>query len=137
MNELTIRQVGLLPDEPLSTSASQLSSVLAHNFIWLADTAFLDTLFARIKEHLPQTVPGAAGEVKGINGRFRLYRYREGALYRPHVRHMSPSFSCLTSNLRLDRRCMASLSVIHHLPSDIHIRFRSNSLLSPYTFNLP
>ncbi|KAF5370923.1 hypothetical protein D9615_009813 [Tricholomella constricta] len=76
-------KVGLLPDEPVAGSATQLASVLAHNLIWLADTEFLAVLYSRIVAHLPQTVHG--GAVKGINARFRLYRYLPGALYRPHI----------------------------------------------------
>ncbi|KAJ7182835.1 hypothetical protein C8R43DRAFT_968201 [Mycena crocata] len=75
--------VGLLPDEPTAGSATQLASVLAHNFIWLADTEFISTLYSRVVALLPQSVHG--GAVKGINARFRLYRYRPGALYRPHI----------------------------------------------------
>lgn len=76
--------VGLIPDEPVAGSAAQLSSVLAHNLIWLADTRFIKGLYGRLAHLLPQMVHG--GAVKGINSRFRLYRYRPGALYRPHVR---------------------------------------------------
>jgi len=76
--------VGLIPDEPIAGSAAQLASVLAHNLIWLADSTFIKTLYERIVHLLPQAVHG--GAVKGINSRFRLYRYRPGALYRPHVR---------------------------------------------------
>lgn len=75
--------IGLVPDEPIAGSAAQLSSVLAHNLIWLADPTFITTLYNRLVHLLPQTVHG--GAVKGINSRFRLYRYRPGALYRPHV----------------------------------------------------
>ncbi|KAG5645400.1 hypothetical protein DXG03_006353 [Asterophora parasitica] len=102
-------KVGLLPDEPISGSATQLASVLAHNLIWLADTQFLSVLYNRIVAHLPQTVHG--GSVKGINARFRLYRYRPGALYRPHVRR-APSPCCesrLFEMIYLDRRCVARL----------------------------
>ncbi|KAH8094633.1 hypothetical protein BXZ70DRAFT_946930 [Cristinia sonorae] len=81
--------VGLIPDEPIAGSATQLSSVLAHNLIWLADTEFITTLYQRIVHLLPQTVHG--GAVKGINSRFRLYRYRPGALYRPHIDGAWPS----------------------------------------------
>ncbi|KAF9548285.1 hypothetical protein CPC08DRAFT_823525 [Agrocybe pediades] len=81
--------VGLIPDEPVAGSAAQLSSVLAHNLIWLADTTFITTLYERIVHLLPQTVHG--GAVKGINSRFRLYRYRPGALYRPHIDGAWPS----------------------------------------------
>ena len=73
----TMEAVGLQPDEPVSGSAVQLSSVLAHNLIWLSDPKFIETLFERIKPHLPQTMGG--GEVKGVNKRFRFYRYRPGA----------------------------------------------------------
>ncbi|KAJ7472454.1 hypothetical protein B0H11DRAFT_2039073 [Mycena galericulata] len=75
--------VGMLPDEPTAGSATQLASVLAHNFIWLADTNFLSTMYSRVVDLLPQTIHG--GAVRGINARFRLYRYRPGALYRPHI----------------------------------------------------
>ncbi|KAJ7779201.1 hypothetical protein B0H16DRAFT_808617 [Mycena metata] len=75
--------VGMLPDEPTAGSAAQLASVLAHNFIWLADTEFLATMYSRVVALLPQTIHG--GTVRGINARFRLYRYHPGALYRPHI----------------------------------------------------
>ncbi|KAJ7312922.1 hypothetical protein DFH08DRAFT_791180 [Mycena albidolilacea] len=75
--------VGMHPDEPTAGSATQLASVLAHNFIWLADADFIAAMYARVVALLPQTVHG--GAVKGINRRFRLYRYRPGALYRPHI----------------------------------------------------
>ncbi|KAF9527268.1 hypothetical protein CPB83DRAFT_895488 [Crepidotus variabilis] len=75
--------VGLVPDEPVAGSATQLSSVLAHNLIWLADTEFIEGLYQRVANLLPQAVHG--GKVQGINRRFRLYRYRPGALYRPHI----------------------------------------------------
>lgn len=77
-------KVGLQADEPVAGSAAELASVLAHNLIWLADPDYLSVLFGRIVGHLPPVVHG--GAVKGINARFRLYRYRPGALYRPHVR---------------------------------------------------
>ncbi|KAJ7100771.1 hypothetical protein B0H15DRAFT_817247 [Mycena belliarum] len=75
--------VGMLPDEPTAGSATQLASVLAHNFIWLADMDFHARMYSRVAALLPQKVHG--GAVKGINRRFRLYRYRPGALYRPHI----------------------------------------------------
>jgi hypothetical protein len=76
--------VGMLPDEPVGgTSAAELTSVLAHNLIWLADPVFIATMYHRIEALLPQTVAG--GSVRGINRRFRLYRYRPGAIYRPHI----------------------------------------------------
>lgn len=99
-------KVGLLPDEPIAGSAAQLSSVLAHNLIWLADKEFITTLYGRIVDLLPQTVHG--GGVKGINARFRLYRYRPGALYRPHVRESLRELNSTSQALNIDRRSMAS-----------------------------
>jgi len=64
-------------DEPLTVSAKK-TSVLAHAFVWLVHLTFHDRLFARCKHLLP---PGAVG----FNRRFRCYRYRPGALYRPHI----------------------------------------------------
>ncbi|KAJ7621366.1 hypothetical protein FB45DRAFT_839261 [Roridomyces roridus] len=81
--------VGMLPDEPTAGSATQLASVLAHNFIWLADAEFHATMYSRVVDLLPQTIKG--GAVRGINTRFRLYRYRPGALYRPHIDGAWPS----------------------------------------------
>ncbi|KAF7377461.1 hypothetical protein MSAN_00167900 [Mycena sanguinolenta] len=83
VNDVLEAAVGMLPDEPTAGSATQLASVLAHNFIWLADADFISTMYSRVVPLLPQTVHG--GAVKGINRRFRLYRYRPGALYRPHI----------------------------------------------------
>ena len=96
--------VGLIPDEPIAGSAAQLASVLAHNLIWLADSTFIKTLYERIVHLLPQAVHG--GAVKGINSRFRLYRYRPGALYRPHVRCIV-LLNAEDNQLCTDRWCMA------------------------------
>ena len=84
---LAAELVGMQPDEPIEGSAAAKSSVLAHNLIWLADEPFLDILYNRIVAFLPKIIHG--GAVRGINARFRLYRYRVGALYRPHVGHSS------------------------------------------------
>jgi len=80
--------VGLLPDEPVGGSGS----VLAHNLIWLADEVFIVGLYQRLVHLLPPSICG--GKVRGINRRFRLYRYKPGALYRPHVSHFIPLFYC-------------------------------------------
>ena len=63
-----------MPDVPLTG----LKSVLAENFCWLISSYLHDTIFDRIKSHLP---PGAVG----FNRRWRLYRYRPGNVYRPHI----------------------------------------------------
>lgn len=103
----TAENVGLQPDEPVSGSATQLASVLAHNLIWLADAKFLEVVYARIVSLLPPTING--GHVKGINARFRLYRYRPGALYRPHVSSSPPSLISLPDLQILDRRGVACI----------------------------
>ena len=63
-----------MPDVPLTG----LKSVLAENFCWLISSFLHDTIFDRIKDFLP---PGAVG----FNRRWRLYRYRPGNVYRPHI----------------------------------------------------
>uniref|UniRef100_A0A7S4KLZ0 Fe2OG dioxygenase domain-containing protein n=1 Tax=Paramoeba aestuarina TaxID=180227 RepID=A0A7S4KLZ0_9EUKA len=63
-----------MPDVPLTG----LKSVLAENFCWLISSHLHDTIFERIKTLLP---PGAVG----FNRRWRLYRYRPGNVYRPHI----------------------------------------------------
>lgn len=75
--------VGFIPDQPSGGSATELESILAHNFYWLADHQFLGELYKRVKEHLPQKMGG--GDIMGINARFRVYRYVPGAVYRPHI----------------------------------------------------
>lgn len=91
--------VGFEPDQPAGGSAIDMISVLAHNLIWyirllhslislhltyktnrLANPEFHDTLYNRIKHLVPPFMHG--GPVRGINKRFRIYRYRPGALYR-------------------------------------------------------
>ncbi|KIM43787.1 hypothetical protein M413DRAFT_443685 [Hebeloma cylindrosporum] len=79
--------VGLIPDEPIGGSGS----VLAHNLIWLADEVFIEGLYNRLVHLLPPSVCG--GKVRGINRRFRLYRYKPGALYRPHIDGAWPASS--------------------------------------------
>jgi predicted 2-oxoglutarate/Fe(II)-dependent dioxygenase YbiX len=75
--------MGFTPDQAAAGSATELASVLAHNFYWMADEAFCTSLFERVKPFLPATVKGLP--VRSINRRFRCYRYVPGAVYRPHV----------------------------------------------------
>jgi hypothetical protein len=52
--------------------------------VWLANSsAVLDVLFKRVKDLLPQEINGCI--LKGLNARFRLFRYTPGAVYRPHI----------------------------------------------------
>ncbi|KAL4882467.1 hypothetical protein BJY04DRAFT_187132 [Aspergillus karnatakaensis] len=73
--------VTFLPDAPLREDGD--TSILAHNFYWIIDTLFHDTLWARISPYVPAAVNGRA--VRGINRRFRVYRYVPGAEYRCHI----------------------------------------------------
>ena len=129
--------VGLIPDEPVGGSGS----VLAHNLIWLADEVFIDGLYNRLVHLLPPSVCG--GEVRGINRRFRLYRYKPGALYRPHVSYLLIPFvsSRLPTALSLpDRRRMARFLVLArhaYLTRVIHLRFGPNSIFPPHIPHLP
>ncbi|KAL8409832.1 hypothetical protein RB594_008062 [Gaeumannomyces avenae] len=73
--------VGFLPDAPLREDGDV--SILAHNFYWVVDQAFHDALWARIRELVPASVGGRAA--RGLNRRFRVYRYVPGAEYRAHI----------------------------------------------------
>ncbi|KAL5416900.1 hypothetical protein PMIN06_008520 [Paraphaeosphaeria minitans] len=71
-----------IPDAPLRPQGED-TSVLAHNFYWIVDQAFHDALWARVKEFVPGVKEGK--KVRGINRRFRVYRYVPGAEYRCHI----------------------------------------------------
>ncbi len=74
--------VGFIPDAPMRPQGED-ASVLAHNFYWLVDTAFHDGLWDRVKAFVPDAVAGK--KARGINRRFRVYRYVRGAEYRCHI----------------------------------------------------
>lgn len=71
-----------IPDAPVRPEGEE-SSVLAHNFYWVVDQAFHDNLWERVKSFVPEKVAGK--QVRGINRRFRVYRYVPGAEYRCHI----------------------------------------------------
>lgn len=73
-----------IPDEPTGGSGKEKSSVLAHNFFWLADPELNERIYDRVKALLPQAI-GEGGNVAGLNARWRVYRYRPGSIYRPHI----------------------------------------------------
>jgi hypothetical protein len=75
--------VGFLPDAPVSEGDGEDSSVLAHNFYWLVDEAFCGKLWQRVRPYVPEQVGGR--KVRGLNRRFRVYRYIPGAEYRCHI----------------------------------------------------
>lgn len=75
-------KIGFTPDAPIRAEGEE-ASVLAHNFYWVADEAFCEGLWARVGPFVPPTVAGR--RVRGLNRRFRVYRYVPGAEYRAHI----------------------------------------------------
>lgn len=73
--------VEFIPDAPLRQDGEP--SVLAHNFYWVVDQALHDKLWARVSSLVPSEVGGRLA--RGINRRFRVYRYVPGAEYRCHI----------------------------------------------------
>lgn len=73
--------VNFLPDAPMREDGDV--SILAHNFYWVADKLFHDTLWSRVAPHVPASVNGRLA--RGLNRRFRVYRYVPGAEYRAHI----------------------------------------------------
>lgn len=74
--------IEFIPDAPMRPQGED-TSVLAHNFYWVIDQAFHDKLWSRVKAFVPEVVAGK--QVRGINRRFRVYRYVPGAEYRCHI----------------------------------------------------
>lgn len=86
--------VGFAPDAPVrpggdSVAAATENSVLAHNFYWVADEEFCRVLWGRVGPFVPERVGGR--KVRGLNRRFRVYRYVPGAEYRAHIGMLSHS----------------------------------------------
>ncbi|KAJ3347245.1 hypothetical protein HDU91_006828 [Kappamyces sp. JEL0680] len=75
--------IGFTPDTPTGGSAEHLTSVLAHNFFWLADEEILERIYSRCVDHLPSSIQGQ--KIAGLNARWRVYRYSPGSIYRPHI----------------------------------------------------
>jgi hypothetical protein len=78
----TAELIGFTPDAPIRAEGEEIS-VLAHNFYWIVDTAFSEKLWKRVEAYVPKEVGGR--KVRGINRRFRVYRYVPGAEYRAHI----------------------------------------------------
>ncbi|GMK55524.1 hypothetical protein CspeluHIS016_0205800 [Cutaneotrichosporon spelunceum] len=80
--------IGFEKDQAAEGSALLKTSILARNFVWLADKDFLDHFYSQILPFVNPTAPAgpnAIGNVRGINARFRVYEYTENQLYRPHI----------------------------------------------------
>ncbi|SPO07282.1 uncharacterized protein DNG_09976 [Cephalotrichum gorgonifer] len=73
--------VNFIPDAPLREGED--ISILAHNFYWVVDQAFHDALWARLAPSVPSSLDGRLA--RGLNRRFRVYRYVPGAEYRAHI----------------------------------------------------
>ncbi|KAG9234412.1 hypothetical protein BJ875DRAFT_461593 [Amylocarpus encephaloides] len=78
----TAETIGFMPDAPIRAEGEE-NSILAHNFYWVVDNAFVDKLWKRVEPFVPPTIGGR--KVRGINRRFRVYRYVPGAEYRAHI----------------------------------------------------
>lgn len=82
--------IGFEKDQAAEGSAMLKTSILARNFVWLADKPFLDHFYSQILPFVRPTAPVSSdgvggGKVRGINARFRVYQYTENQLYRPHI----------------------------------------------------
>lgn len=75
-------KIGFTPDAPIRAEGEEVS-ILAHNFYWVADEAFCEGLWKRVGPFVPSMVAGR--NVRGLNRRFRVYRYVPGAEYRAHI----------------------------------------------------
>lgn len=75
-------KIGFTPDAPIRAAGEEIS-ILAHNFYWLADPAFCTALWSRVSPFVPARISGR--KVRGLNRRFRVYRYVPGAEYRAHI----------------------------------------------------
>lgn len=78
----TAETIGFTPDAPVR-GAGEESSILAHNFYWVVDNAFHGKIWGRVRSFVPENVSGK--KVRGLNRRFRVYRYVPGAEYRAHI----------------------------------------------------
>ena len=76
----TAECMGFGPDHPTAKAAPTGIDTCE----WLADDSVLGPIFDRVKTHLPQQLAGGKA-VAGINARWRMFRYGEGAVYRPHI----------------------------------------------------
>jgi hypothetical protein len=97
--------IEFIPDAPMRPQGED-TSVLAHNFYWIVDQAFHDKLWSRVKAFVPEQVAGK--QVRGINRRFRVYRYVPGAEYRCHIGSSPPPLPLHFHLLTTIRRCMAT-----------------------------
>jgi len=75
----TAEHMGFRPDHPVGKDKATGIDTCE----WLADDSILGPIFERARPHMPLELCG--GKVAGVNARWRLFRYGEGAVYRPHI----------------------------------------------------
>lgn len=77
------------PDQPVANTDGSLAPAeregpgRGESFVWLVDDSVQGPLYSRCQSMLPPEL--GDGELAGINARWRLYRYGQDAVYRPHV----------------------------------------------------
>jgi hypothetical protein len=64
--------------------------------VWLVDSTVLDPLYSRLKPLLPPSIQGHS--IKGLNARFRFYKYSLAAEYRPHIDGSWPGSGLVNDN---------------------------------------
>lgn len=98
--------IEFIPDAPMRPQGED-TSVLAHNFYWVVDQAFHDKLWSRVKTFVPESVAGK--QVRGINRRFRVYRYVPGAEYRCHIGKSNKYRISILKSSDIHRRRVATI----------------------------
>jgi hypothetical protein len=81
----TATHLGFRPDHPVSIE----NPTGIDSCEWFVDASIRDKLYARVQQCLPQTVENEKGDtiatLKSINPRWRLFRYGQDCVYRPHI----------------------------------------------------
>eukprot|EP00041_Stephanoeca_diplocostata_P016318 m.320908 g.320908 ORF g.320908 m.320908 type:complete len:545 (+) comp20327_c0_seq2:232-1866(+) len=99
--------VGYEPDEPITSGSAPVfgggvaaATARAASMVWLASPAVQDPLLRRCEKLLPAELGG--GTLAGINARWRLYRYGQNAVYRPHVDGAWPGSGLVDGHIEYD-----------------------------------
>lgn len=71
--------MGFQLDVPVGGESDQR----AGGCVWVASQTLHDQIYSRCAAALPQVIDGQT--VAGLNKRFRIYKYNQGNVYRPHV----------------------------------------------------
>jgi hypothetical protein len=119
--------LGFEPDAPIRAEGEE-NSILAHNFYWIVDTAFCSKLWSRVENFVPKQVEGK--KVRGLNRRFRVYRYVPGAEYRAHIgKSLNAQLSSCTGadTLQMEHgHLLASTPWMIHISTMIHHQTQSS-----------